>query len=345
VSIGTYKSIDDKAPSPVLGVLHLSRFWSRHIAAVSGESLPLEKKDLTWDRILLDGLGIALECTKQYFRNKPSLEEFERWIIATNGGRIDPVHIQRINDTVSGGRSSLEVQQYLSAVDTIEPVLTKADLEHWDEHGYVILREAIPREQARAAEEAVWNDLGMTPNDPLSWYERSIGKGIMTELYYHPALNAARSSMRIRKAFAQLWDSNDLWVTTDRAGFNPPETEKFQFPGPRLHWDMNLTQPSEFGTQGILYLCDTPPNHGAFSCIPGFHKRLDTWLAGLLENIDPRRAVLNLPATSIGANAGDLIIWHRALPHGSSPNRGTYPRIVQYINMYVSRTAKHKPWK
>ncbi|MGZ0787900.1 phytanoyl-CoA dioxygenase family protein [Pseudomonas saponiphila] len=36
----------------------------------------------------------------------------------------------------------------------------------------------------------------------------------------------------------------------------------------------------------------------------------------------------------MAAKAGDLIIWHHALPHGASPNRGTLPRMVQYINFY-----------
>ena len=30
------------------------------------------------------------------------------------------------------------------------------------------------------------------------------------------------------------------------------------------------------------------------------------------------------------ANAGDLVIWHSLLPHGSSINTGTLPRVAQY---------------
>ena len=328
-----------------MGVLHLRRFWTRQLAAIDGERLPPGNHELTWDRILLDGLGVALEDTRQYLGCKPTLEELERWILLKNGGDIDPIGIRRINDVVSGAEYAREVRQYLSAVDEIEPVLNNADFEFWDEHGYVILRGAISREQAGAAEEAVWKHLGMRRSDPSTWYGKKIGKGIMTELYYHTALNAARTSMRIRKAFAQLWDSHDLWVTTDRAGFNPPESEHFRFPGPALHWDMNLTPPFEFRTQGILYLCDTPAEQGAFTCIPGFHKRLASWLEELPEGSDPRRAVMDLDPMPIAANAGDLIIWHHALPHGSSPNSGAYPRIVQYVNMYVARPRERRPWR
>ena len=159
---------DSLAPSGVLKVLHLRRFWDRQTAAIRGERRPPGKNDLIWDRILLDGLGVALEDTRTYLRDSPALEEFERWILAKNGGSIDAVNIRRINETVSGSQYSREIQQYVSAVDATEKVLTKADLEHWDEHGYVILRKAITGERARAAEEAVWKHLGMTRDDPGS---------------------------------------------------------------------------------------------------------------------------------------------------------------------------------
>ena len=47
----------------------------------------------------------------------------------------------------------------------------------------------------------------------------------------------------------------------------------------------------------------------------------------------------------IAANAGDFILWHQALPHGSSPNTATRPRLVQYINyMPIDAGVKDK-WK
>jgi hypothetical protein len=82
-------------------------------------------------------------------------------------------------------------------------VLSREDLKFWDENGYVIVREAISKQQAREAENAVWEFLGMNPQDARSWYEKPIGKGIMMEFYHHPALIENRKSKRIRKAFAQ----------------------------------------------------------------------------------------------------------------------------------------------
>lgn len=341
----TLEQPESKDASEKLGVFHLRRFWARQLAALEGEGLPLRKHELQWDRILLDGLGVAIEDTRSYLGKRPAFEEFENWVIGRNQGAIDPLDIERINCVIAGEPYAPELMRRIEEIDGMEPVLTRDDLAYWDEHGYVIVREAVTREQARLTENAVWKHLGMDPDDPASWYSRPIGKGIMTEMYYHPALDANRRSDRIRKAFAQLWQTANLWCTIDRTGFNPPETERFHFPGPRLHWDMSLAPPFDLGTQGILYLNDTPAHQGAFSCVTGFQNSLGSWLGGLAPGADPRQEVHKCQATPIAANAGDLIIWHHMLPHGSSPNTGEFPRLVQYINMYTATSGDdEKPW-
>lgn len=108
---------------------------------------------------------------------------------------------------------------------------------------------------------------------------------------------------------------------------------------------MSLEPPFRFGTQGLLYLCNTPAEQGAFCCVPGFHRTLGTWLASLPSGTDPRQVNLNAQAVPIAAEAGDFVIWHHFLPHGSSPNRGTYPRIVQYLNMYPVDFKENTAWR
>jgi ectoine hydroxylase-related dioxygenase (phytanoyl-CoA dioxygenase family) len=131
----------------------------------------------------------------------------------------------------------------------------------------------------------------------------------------------------------------------DQAGFNPPEKPGWKFPGPNLHWDVSLSQPIPFGTQGILYLTDTPGNQGAFTCVPGFHRGLESWLQSLPEGADPRQEDLAALAVPIAGRAGDLVIWHHALPHGSSANCGTQPRVVQYINRRPSHWDFNPVWR
>ncbi|NOT52643.1 MAG: phytanoyl-CoA dioxygenase, partial [Chitinophagaceae bacterium] len=193
----------------------------------------------------------------------------------------------------------------------------------------------------------IWHYLGMDKNDASTWYGPHEDKqGIMVQLFQHPLLQANRESKKIRKAYEQFWNTNDLWVNTDRVGFNPPETDKWKFPGPGLHWDVSLDLPIPFGLQGILYLADVEPEQGAFTLVPGFHKRIDSWIQNLPAGADPRTEDMHaLGSKPVAGKAGDFIIWHQALPHGSRPNTTNKPRIVQYINLQpVNREIKSK-WK
>jgi hypothetical protein len=329
-----------------LGAMYLKRYWSQTLAKRSGVFIEQTEKSWRFDNLLLNGLGLPIEETLRYLmQSNPSFTEFENWVLAKNNGRIDPLQIERLNSLFANKPYPEALEKSLRDVEEEADVLSTEDLAFWDEHGYVIVRGAVSKEQARATELAVWEVLGMDPNDAATWYQKPIGKGIMMEFYHHPTLLANRQSKRIQKAFAQLWQTADLWKTTDRTSFNPPETATYQHQGTPLHWDMSLEPPLRFGTQGLLYLCDTPAEQGAFRCVPGFHSKLESWLAGLPAGTDPRRVNLDAQAVPIAAEAGDFVIWHHALPHGSSPNRGAYPRIVQYLNMYPVNFKENMAWR
>ncbi|HVX58011.1 MAG TPA: phytanoyl-CoA dioxygenase family protein, partial [Candidatus Saccharimonadales bacterium] len=124
-----------------------------------------------------------------------------------------------------------------------------------------------------------------------------------------------------------------------------PERPGWMFRGPHMHWDVSLARPIPFGTQGILYLTDTPAEQGAFTCVPGFHRQIDQWLDSLPVGSDPRQQDLHaLGSRPIPGRAGDLIIWDHKLPHAARPNRGPRPRIVQYVNMYPTNREIRQTW-
>lgn len=331
-----------------LGVFHLKRLWSSAMLSRNGQTVIKHEDEWRFDRTVMFGLGLALEDTFQYlYQNAPTFEEFEQWILEINGGSIAPKQIERINATLDGKEYGEELKIWFHKIEADEDVLSENDLAFWEENGYVILRDAVTKEEAKAAETAVWEFLCKNPEDPDTWYGGSKKtQGIMVQQFHHEAFRANRNSPRIHKAFAQLWGTVDLWAAIDRVSFNPPERfPDWQFPGPRLHWDMSLELPLHFGIQGILYLTDTSKEQGAFTCIPAFHKRIESWLKSLPKDKDPRCESFEGEATPIAANAGDLIIWHQALPHGSSPNRADYPRIVQYVNMLPNKRDYNDEWK
>ena len=168
----------------------------------------------------------------------------------------------------------------------------------------------------------------------------------MVQLFQHPVLERNRKAPAIRGAYEQLWGRTDLWMNTDRVSFNPPENEHYTFPGPRLHWDVSLDLPIPLGLQGLLYLTDTAENQGAFTLVPGFQNKIENWVNSLPPGTDPRTQDLyQLGPKPIAASAGDFILWHQALPHGSSPNTASLPRIVQYINYLPVDGGIREKWK
>lgn len=294
------------------------------------------------DQILLDVLGLGIEQAIRHLgQTRPDFDAFEAWVLAT-AGPPDPAKVARYNAWVSAAPMPEAAARELAAIDAMAPVLDEADLAHWDRFGYLVLRAAIAPDEAAAVAALLWRLLDASPDDPAGWYGPRTN-GIMIQHFQDPLLEAARRSMRIHKAFAQLHGTSDLWSTTDRLGFNPPEHAGYRFPGPHLHWDMSLAPPRPLMTGGILYLTDTDANQGALRVVPGFHRRLDDWLAAIGET-DPRTVDLSGEAVPIPGRAGDLVIWRHELPHGASPNTADRPRMVQYVNRYAPNAVEQGVW-
>jgi hypothetical protein len=320
-----------------LGIEALHSYWARQ--REPGSVAPLAQ-DV--EKTLLAGLRLnVLETLRYLHQERPSYAQFETWICERNDGELEEASLNRLRRALAGEMVGAEVGD----LDHIEG-LSADDLAHWDEHGYVILRNAISPEAAEIAEMAVCDFLGMDRDDPESWYRQSLGHSIWVPLLRHPALVANRRAPRIHKAHAQLWGREDLWVTIDQVGFNPPERENWVFPGPHLHWDGTLAEPHCFELQGILYLADVAEDQGAFSCVPGFHRTLDQWLKSVPAGVNVQdHARRTLTMKPIAAKRGDMIIWHHLLPHGSSPNRAQRPRVVQYMSLRPTRFAYTEEWK
>jgi hypothetical protein len=333
------------ANAALLKIPHLYRYWQRHTARGAETAAKPREEHIEWDldNTLLSGLGLNLLETSRFLHgpDRPSFDAFEDWILKTNGGDIEETRLTRLRDALAGKA----VGSAAGCLDGV-PGVTANELAFWDEHGYVVVHDAVAVADREAAAAAIYEFLDADPANPDTWYGNKYGKSIWVPLLRHPAFVANRKAPRLVKAFAQLWGRDDLWPTVDQGGFNPPEREGWQFPGPHMHWDSTLAPPHCFGLQAILYLTDTAADQGAFSCIPGFHRTLETWLKDLPPSEAPRKAVLRHPGfTPIAGRAGDLVIWHQALPHGSSPNRAKVPRVAQYITLRPTRWAYTAEWK
>lgn len=271
--------------------------------------------------------GIAMQETLQLlYGQQPSLDVFTAWIAArTRIAASAPVETDH------------------------RDVLSAADLRCWDSHGYVVLRGAVPRAQCDAAGLAIWEYLGASALEPASWYQPHPGKqGMMLQFSDHPALQANRRVAAIRHAYQQLYrrhDSGAIYPTVDKVSFNPPETAHYRYHGSALHWDVSLQQPIPFKLQGLLYLGDCTAADGAFHCVPGFVHDIGPWLASVPPGRQPRDwAEHSLRPVPVEGRAGDFIIWHQALPHCASANRGALPRMVQYLTYLPEQEVDQPVW-
>jgi hypothetical protein len=310
--------------------------------ARAGKRRPLSGAERTLDRIALNTLGVSTEELREVLPRFDTIDDLLAWSAARAGG-LDLEALDRFEAVLAGAPTPGAVRRRIEALEAAPSVLDAAALRAWDENGYVIVPAVIAPNAVQALADVVWTFVGADPGDPATW--RLTDHGIMVQLFQHPALKPARTSPRLLKAFAQIWGTADLWTSLDRVSFNPPVGPAVAFPGPRLHWDISLVPPVKFQVQGMIYLTDTTAEQGAFEAVPGFHRRIDAWLESLGEGVDPRGVDLSTEARRIAANAGDLIIWHSALPHGASPNTGDRPRLAQYVTQYPATLHLADRWR
>ena len=212
------------------------------------------------------------------------------------------------------------------------------------DNGYVILKDAVPQQNLDTLIEVIFDYMGMNPSDPETWYQsRRRGSGLV-HLHQHQALWDNRQYPRVHQAFSELFGTEKLWVSLDRASMKPPISPNHPEYNDKgfTHWDLDTTKlPVPFNLQGVLALTDTDETMGGFQCIPGFHKNLETWISQQPIERNPFHPDLSrlpegMKVTPIPMKAGDLLIWSQLLAHGNGRNEGTKPRLAQYITMSLA---------
>lgn len=223
-------------------------------------------------------------------------------------------------------------------------VLSEADWQFWVHNGYVIIKNAISKAQVRETAQFLWEFDEKDPNNPESWYappraqmkmKELTGTG-MVEVYNNQVLWNNRQQQRVYDAFVDVWGTEKLWVTIDRANLNFPNRPGYEQKG-FIHWDYDPeTKPQN--VQGVLALSDqTDENMGGFQCIPWLYRNYETWKTTQPDDRDrflPDVSNLQDKIVKVKLEAGDLLIFNSLLPHGIRPNRSKNKvRIAQYISM------------
>ena len=237
-------------------------------------------------------------------------------------------------------------------------VLTIDQWEFWMENGYVVINNAISSEQAHLTAKSIWEFEDKDPNDQKTWYtapratmemKELAGTG-MVEVYNSQMLWNNRQNQKVYDAFVDIWETEKLWVTIDRANLNLPIRSGFKYDG-FIHWDYDPdTKPQN--VQGVIALSDQKDkNMGGFQCIPWLFKNYDKWK--LTQPRDRNRFQPNVKGledkiVKVGLNAGDLLIFYSSEPHGIRPNYSKDKvRIAQYISMMPAQedNIELKNWR
>jgi hypothetical protein len=221
-------------------------------------------------------------------------------------------------------------------------VLSAEDWAFWKHNGYVVVKKAVPLENAARLAALLWEFEEKDPNDQSTWYTPPRGEMKMTELvntgavelYNHQYEWDNRQYPRVHEAFTDIWGTEKLWVTIDRANLNLPIRPGYEYKA-FIHWDYDPeTKPQN--VQGVLALADqTDENMGGFQCIPELFRTYDTWK--LTQPADRDRFkpdVAGFEPVKVKMEAGDLLIFNSSEPHGIRANRsGDKVRMAQYISM------------
>lgn len=237
-------------------------------------------------------------------------------------------------------------------------VLSEEDWDFWIQEGYVVVKNVISRHQAEKTAAFLWEFEEKDPYNSNTWYtppraemqmKELVGSG-MVEVYNHQLLWENRQNPRIYNAFVDIWGTEKLWVTIDRANLNFPKQDDNGFGG-FIHWDYDPdTKPQN--VQGVLALADqTDEKMGGFQCIPELFRTYDTWKVTQPEDrnrFQPDITGFEDKLVKVKLEAGDLLIFHSAQPHGIRPNLSKDKvRIAQYISMMPAQeeNADLRKWR
>ena len=237
-------------------------------------------------------------------------------------------------------------------------ILTEKEWDFWIEKGYVVIKQAISRQEALDTASFLWEFEEKDPNNSETWYSAAraelkmkelAGTG-MVEVYNNQFLWSNRQQQKVYDAFVDVWGTQKLWVTIDRANLNFPIKKGFEYKG-FIHWDYDPeTKPQN--VQGVIALSDqTDLNTGGFQCVPWLYQNYDTWKKTQPEDrnrFQPDIKDFEDKIEKVALEAGDLLIFNSLLAHGIRPNLSKDKvRIAQYISMMPAEEDNEalKTWR
>lgn len=220
-------------------------------------------------------------------------------------------------------------------------VLSEDDWKFWIHNGYIVIKNAVSKEEAKQTADFLWEFEEKDPNNIDTWYntpratlkmKELVGTG-MVECYNNQHLWNNRMTQRVYDSFVDIWGNEKLWVTIDRANLNFPIKEGYKY-NAFIHWDYDPDE-KPVNVQGVLALGDqTDENMGGFQCIPELYRDFHTWKLAQPQDRDKFKPdTTEFNPVKVKMEAGDLLIFNSLLAHGIRENKSDKVRTAQYISM------------
>jgi hypothetical protein len=216
-----------------------------------------------------------------------------------------------------------------------------------DEHGYVVIANALSGAEADRALSLTWDYLeqlgtGIDRRDVATWdddrWPTAVHGGILPGhgIGHSAAQWFIRSVPNVKTAFAGVWNTDELLVSFDGMALWRPwalnPAWKTNRGGSWLHIDQHpITRPGKHCVQGLVNLLPTSPKTGGNVLIPGSHKMFASLpelyparLGRVPLSVDHFRfpaddpMLANTPPVMCHMEAGDLLLWDSRTIHCSS---------------------------
>jgi hypothetical protein len=227
-----------------------------------------------------------------------------------------------------------------------------ASLDYIEEHGFVVIANALDGNQNSTALSLIWEYLenlgtGIDRNNRETWdndrWPTAVHGGILPGhgIGHSAAQWFIRDMPAVKKSFASIWDDEDLLVSFDGVALWRPWTYRESWKtndGPSwMHIDQHpIGRPGKHCVQGLVNLIPSSPATGGNVMVPGSHKRFDQIPAlypERLSRIHPKIDHFRFPNDDVlladtqpiicHMEAGDLMLWDSRTIHCSSPGLET----------------------
>ena len=220
-------------------------------------------------------------------------------------------------------------------------------IDYLDEHGFVIIKEALTKQEAKKTLDLLWDYLeglgtGIDRSNPETWNDDrwptcahggiipSYGIGHSESQWF------LRSVPNVKKAFAKIWNTEELLTSFDGVSlwrpWNVNADWKTENGRSWLHIDQHpITRPGKQCIQGLVNLLPTSKEIGGNVIIPGSHKFFESLpeeyperLSKLPLDIDHFRFPNDDPKLSskrpvmCHMEPGDMLLWDSRTIHCSN---------------------------